>query len=169
MLDAPDTRRRWVERHSLGWHWRRGLIRPSKGPGLTPPLAGSARRRGRAFSSRALHRLGDFTAHAVAGLLAALAVLTWLVVGIATGFPNWWQTVLESVSSSITLVMVFAIQHTQSRQQSATQRKLDELLRALPSADDHLIAAEQAPDEELDGLATLNLEDRRRADEPHPN
>ena len=56
--------------------------------------------------------------------------------------------------------MVFAIQHTQARQQSATQRKLDELLRALPSADNTLISVEEAPDHELEARATLNLSDR---------
>lgn len=69
----------------------------------------------------------------------------------------------QLVSSSVTLVMVFAIQHTQTRQQSATQRKLDELLRALPAADRRLIAVEEAPDAELEALAELNLADRDQA------
>ncbi len=59
--------------------------------------------------------------------------------------------------------MVFAIQHTQSRQQMATQRKLDELLRSLPAADDQLIAAETADDHELHALRELNTGDRQRA------
>jgi low affinity Fe/Cu permease len=57
--------------------------------------------------------------------------------------------------------MVFAIQHTQSRQQMATQRKLDELVRSMPAADNRLIAAESASDEELDALGQLNATDRR--------
>ena len=64
-------------------------------------------------------------------------------------------------SAAITLVMVFAIQHTQSRQQMATQRKLDELVRSMPTADDRLIAAESASDEELTALGRLNETDRR--------
>lgn len=70
---------------------------------------------------------------------------------------------LYSVSASVTLIMVFAIQHAQSRQQAATQRKLDELIRASSGADNRLIAAEDAPDEELQALADLNLADRERA------
>ena len=77
-------------------------------------------------------------------------------------FPDWWATVLEVVSSSITLVMVFTIQHTQARQQAASQRKLDELLRAMPTADDRLIAVEEAPDAELAALADRNLAHRER-------
>ena len=113
--------------------------------------------------SRALHRLGDVSAHSGAGLVVAGAVLCWLVVGAVADFPSWWATVLEVVSSSITLVMVFTIQHTQARQQAASQRKLDELLRAMPTADNRLIAVEEAPDDELAALADRNLAHRERA------
>ena len=40
--------------------------------------------------------------------------------------------------------MVFVIQHTQARAQEATQRKLDEILRASPEADNSLITLEEA-------------------------
>ncbi len=60
--------------------------------------------------------------------------------------------------------MVFAIQHTQARQQSGTQRKLDELLRAQPLADNRIIAVEEAPDAELEALADLNMADREQAE-----
>ena len=82
-------------------------------------------------------------------------------MGALVRFPDWWETVLYVSGSSVTLVMVFAIQHTQARQQSATQRKLDELLRAQPSADNTLISVEEAPDQELEARATLNLSDRQ--------
>ena len=114
----------------------------------------------RTIASRALHRVGELTAQATTGVLVAAIVMAWTVVGEFTGFPDWWQLVLFSAGTSVTLVMVFAIQHTQSRQETAIQRKLDELLRALPNADNRLIAAEDAPDDELDALAQLNLADR---------
>ena len=118
---------------------------------------------GRGWGSRLLHRLGDVTAHSAAGLSVAAVVLTWVAVGSVTGFPSWRGTILQVVSSAVTLVMVFTIQHTQARQQSATQRKLDELLRAMPSADNRLIAVEEAADAELAALADLNLADRQQA------
>jgi low affinity Fe/Cu permease len=43
--------------------------------------------------------------------------------------------------------MVFTIQHTQAREQAATQRKLDELIRALPGASEKLMMLEEAPRE----------------------
>ncbi len=152
-----SRRRRWVQRQtSPDPRWRRGAIEPEGDSGT---------RDGRARGSRLLHRVGDGTSLSAAGLSAAGAVLGWAVVGVATEFPLWWVTTLDVVASSVTLVMVFTIQHTQSRQQSATQRKLDELLRAMPAADNRLIAVEEAPDAELEALADLNLADRERAGE----
>ncbi len=45
--------------------------------------------------------------------------------------------------------MVFVIQHTQGRHQPGTQRKLDEILQALPGTDNSLLTLEHASDEEL--------------------
>ena len=132
--------------------WRRGLI------------SGAARStEGRRWSSLVLHRMNEATAHSTAGLVAAAVILAWVVFGAVIAFPTWWDNVLFIVSSTVTLVLVFAIQHTQARQQSATQRKLDELLRAIPRADNRLIAVEEAPDHELEELATQDLADREDA------
>lgn len=49
----------------------------------------------------------------------------------------------------MTLVTVFVLQHTQTRQQDALHHKLDEILHALPGADDRLIKLESASDSEL--------------------
>ena len=68
-----------------------------------------------------------------------------VATGAALGFPTRWVATFEVSVSAITLVMVFAIQHTQGREQAATQRKLDELIRALPGADESLMMLEEAP------------------------
>jgi low affinity Fe/Cu permease len=117
----------------------------------------------RHWSSRLLYRVGETVAHSGAGIVAAVLVVTWAVVGLFTGFPLWWQTTLYSVTGSVTFVMVFVIQHTQERQTAATQRKLDELIRSSDHADSTLIAVEEAPDEHLEALAHLNLVDREQA------
>lgn len=149
-------------------HWRRGLV----GADDSRSLLSDARAQ-RTWTSRALHHVGEATSHAWAGLIVALAVVTWVALGIVVRFPAWWQATLYSVSATVTLIMVFALQHTQTRQQSATQRKLDELLRAQPRADEGLMAVEEAPDEELEALAGRNLETRSRAldhrDRPAPD
>ena len=135
--------------------WRRGLFGAFR--------TRNADEAGRSSSSLLLHRVGQASAHSSAGLIAAAAVLTWAAVGAVVGFATWWENLLYIVSSTITLVMLFAIQHTQARQQSATQRKLDEILRALPRADGRFIALEEAPDQELQNLASRGRGDRAEA------
>jgi low affinity Fe/Cu permease len=161
---SHDRRQRISEREADLLHerderrWRRGLFR---GAAHTDDWLG------RNWASRLLHRVGELVADAGAGVVAAVLALGWAVVGAVTGFPAWWETVLYSVTASVTFVMVFVIQHTQSRQITAVQRKLDELLRATPG-DNRLIAVEEAPDEELQALADLNLEDRSVAVDDDP-
>ena len=64
-----------------------------------------------------------------------------------------------SACAGVTVVMVFVLQHTQRRAQSALQLKLDELVRATPRADDHLIGVEAAPDDELHDREQNHLDD----------
>ncbi len=111
-------------------------------------------------SSRALHRLADVLAHSATGLAATTLVVSWATVGLIYAFPPWWQTVLYSVTGSATFLMVFIIQHTQARHTSATQLKLDELIRASSRADDALIAIEESPAAHLQSLAEQTLAER---------
>jgi low affinity Fe/Cu permease len=117
----------------------------------------------RHWSSRALHGVGDAVAHAGFGILAAMLVVAWAIVGLVARFPGWWQTTLYSVTGSVTFVMVFVIQHTHQRQVAATQRKLDELLRSSKEADSTLIAVEEAPDDALENLARFHVAEREQA------
>jgi low affinity Fe/Cu permease len=116
--------------------------------------------------SRWTHHLGDATTHSNASIGVLAGIVVWIVVGGVTDFPRWWATALFAVTSAATLVMVFIVQHTQARLEIATQRKLDELLRALPGADRHLIAAEVASDAELADIGEQQLEERRAIVEP---
>jgi low affinity Fe/Cu permease len=79
------------------------------------------------------------------GMLLVAAV----ILGIFLGFPSAWIVAFEASTSSVTLAMVFVIQHTQTREQAATQRKLDELLRAMPGAKTDLMMLEEASEETM--------------------
>jgi len=165
-------RRRWLNGRieaGGGPRWSKGMFGSSTPPLETsdlPETSPSGRWQGRRWSSRMLHRLGEITAHAWAGVGVTLVVLGWVADGLLTGFTQRWQAVLSSTTAVVTVVMVFAIQHSQTREQAAVQRKLDELLRALPQADNRLISVEAAPDDELEALAELNLADRQAGDSP---
>ena len=77
-----------------------------------------------------MQRVGDVVGHSSAGAAAIGLVALWLLVGLWRAFPSWWQTGLYGITSAVTFIMVFVIQHTQSRQIAATQHKLDELIEA---------------------------------------
>src|SRR4051794_29027201 len=101
--DVVSHRRQWVdrqmrERPSTGW--RRGQIRTNDDDAHRFRPNPDPHRRHRTLASRVLHRFGDVSSHAGAGLVAAAFVVVWLVVGAVWGFPHWWETVLYSTSAS---------------------------------------------------------------------
>jgi low affinity Fe/Cu permease len=95
--------------------------------------------------------------------LVVTGAVAWLALSIVAGFPARWETVFETVVSALTLAMVFVIQHTQARHQRATQRKLDEILQAMPGADNSLLALEHASDKELHAVAHQHRSARKAA------
>jgi low affinity Fe/Cu permease len=99
--------------------------------------------------SRVLHWIGDLTARSGVAALVTIVVIIFAVTLAATGFPAHWEDGFSAAATAVTLVMLFVIQHTQNRQQVATQLKLDELIRSSPDADDLLVKIEKADDEEL--------------------
>lgn len=97
------------------------------------------------ISSRALYRIESSVSLPGVAITVMVAVFALVASGAALGLSPGWVAGLEIGLSAMTLVMVFAIQHTQAREQAATQRKLDELLRAVPEANSGLMMLEEAP------------------------
>ncbi len=102
--------------------------------------------------SRGLHWIGDMTSRAGASLLATVVIIVFAVALTLDHFPMNWETTFSAITSAVTLVMLFVVQHTQSRHQMALQLKLDELIRTSPVADDQLVHIEIADDAEIDDL-----------------
>ena len=103
----------------------------------------------RSRSSRWLYRIDHYSSLPWAALVVAALLIGAIAVGAGVGFSSGWLIGFETGTSSITLLMLFVIQHTQSREQAATQRKLDELLRATPEAESGLMMLEEASDDEM--------------------
>lgn len=99
--------------------------------------------------SRVLHWIGGLTSRASVAVVATILLAAFVIILGVEGFPNSWQMKFSTISEAITLVLLFVIQHTQSRQQTVLQLKLDELIRTSPHADDLLVHLEVAGDEEL--------------------
>jgi low affinity Fe/Cu permease len=107
-----------------------------------------------------LYRVEHYSSLPGVALSIVAALVALVATGAALGFPTGWVAGFEVGTSAITLMMVFAIQHTQAREQAATQRKLDEILKALPGAADHLIMLEEAPREVMQQVEAQQREAR---------
>jgi low affinity Fe/Cu permease len=103
----------------------------------------------RSVGSRWLYRVDHYSSLPIAAITVGVLLVSAFVVGFALRFPSGWIIAFESATSAVTLAMVFVIQHTQSQEQAATQRKLDELLRALPEAQTGLIMLEEASEQTM--------------------
>src|SRR4051812_6281786 len=89
-----------------------------------------------------VHRFDQAASRAGVALVVGIVTLL-IVVGFAGGvLPESWQIGFTTGATAITLIMVFVIQHTQTRHQAATQLKLDELLEAMPDADNRVVKVE---------------------------
>jgi low affinity Fe/Cu permease len=103
-------------------------------------------------SSRLLHTIDQVTSRPIVAWVLLSADLLWVLFSVAVGFPSRLETIFQTLVAALTLALVFVIQHTQTREQLVTQRKLDEILRALPHAGNAVIGLEDATDAELSAL-----------------
>jgi low affinity Fe/Cu permease len=83
-------------------------------------------------------------------LLATFVVVVWAVTGPLFGYSDTWQLVINTGTTIVTFLMVFLIQNTQTRDTTALQLKLDELIVATRGAHNAIAGIEEASDEELD-------------------
>lgn len=110
--------------------------------------------------SRVLHWFDRTAGRPSVGLGVVVAVVAWVLFSAVFEFPSRLELIFQTLVSAVTLMMVFVIQHTQAREQAATQRKLDEILRSLPEANNSMVTLEEAPDAELDAARTAHREVR---------
>jgi low affinity Fe/Cu permease len=104
-------------------------------------------------------RFGRFAASAYfwlgskwAFLCAGLIITAWVVSGPIFHYSDTWQLVINTGTTIVTFLMVFLIQNTQNRDARAINLKLDELIRAIDKARDHMMNIEKLSDVELDVL-----------------
>jgi low affinity Fe/Cu permease len=103
----------------------------------------------RIFAESAARALGSPWAF----LIAFGGIAIWALSGPYFHFSQTWQMLINSVTTSITFLMVFLLQSTQMRDTKALHLKLDELLRAVNEARTGLVGLERLPDERLKELA----------------
>lgn len=95
----------------------------------------------------AFHRfaraVSDAAGHPAAFTVALALIVVWAISGPFLGFSEVWQLTINTVTTIITFLMVFVIQHTQNINEKAMQTKLDEIVGAIDKADNSLIGIEK--------------------------
>lgn len=95
---------------------------------------------------RVIDGVTDALGHEFAFTFAVVAVVVWLLVGVVYGLDAGLISLIMNV---LTFMMVFAVQHTSSRESRALNLKMDELIRATEARND-LIGVESESHGELD-------------------
>ncbi len=90
------------------------------------------------------------TAWAFMGAVGIIVV--WGLTGHIFGYSDTWQLIINTGTTIVTFLMVFLIQNTQNRDSKAIQLKLDELIRSISGARNHVLDLEEMSDEDLDGF-----------------
>lgn len=85
--------------------------------------------------------------HPVSFALAVLAVVAWAATGPMFAYSENWQLIINTGTTILTFLMVFLLQATQTRDTTAIQAKLDELIRIHDAARNELIAVEKKLDD----------------------
>ena len=83
---------------------------------------------------------------------AVSVIAVWAITGPVFQFSDTWQLVINTGTTIVTFLMVFTIQNTQNRDNLAIQAKLDELVRALESANNKFVGIERLSGPELEEL-----------------
>jgi low affinity Fe/Cu permease len=99
--------------------------------------------------TRFANSVSRWTGRPVAFVICLGLVLAWAISGPLFSFSDTWQLVINTSTTIVTFLMVFLIQNTQNRDNSALQAKLDELIRVSDS-DNKFIGIEHLTDEELE-------------------
>jgi low affinity Fe/Cu permease len=94
------------------------------------------------------HLMGTPTAF----VIATVSVVLWAFAGPLFGYSDSWQLVINTVTTVLTFLAVFLIQHSQNRDGQAIQLKLDELIRSSHRARNSLIDLEHCTEEEMAAL-----------------
>ena len=109
----------------------------------------------RAPTSRVIDQITDSLGDQKAFAAAAGTVVVALIVGLVIGR----LAAVASIATLVTFVMVFAVQHTSSRESRALNVKLDELIR-VTGARNELIGAEDESHAQLDERREQLLDER---------
>ncbi|MCW2338928.1 low affinity Fe/Cu permease [Sphingobium sp. B2D3A] len=104
------------------------------------------------FFTRFASRMASWTGQPFTFVLALSIIVIWGISGPIFQWSDTWQLVINTGTTIVTFLMVFLIQNAQNRDASAMQVKLDELIRAMESAQNGYIGIEHLTDAQICSL-----------------
>lgn len=93
-----------------------------------------------------------FASSPTATALAFALVVLWVASGPSFRYSEFWQLIMNTISSVITFLMVFVLNNAQSRDTVAINAKLDSVIFALERADNRLIGLETQTESEAQAV-----------------
>ncbi len=100
------------------------------------------------FASRVARTLG----HPATFMLFLGAALLWLATGPLFHFSSNWYGAYSNTATIVTTLLLFIIQHTQSREIASIQFKLNEIIRVSEGAHNALLDIEEMTDRDYDRI-----------------
>lgn len=104
------------------------------------------------FFSKVAAKTSDAIGSPWAFIVALVGIVAWLISGPLLGFSDTWQLVINTSTTIITFLTVFLIQHTQNKNDRATQLKLDEIIHSIKNARNDFIDLEEISEDKLEKL-----------------
>jgi low affinity Fe/Cu permease len=98
-------------------------------------------------------------------VLAITIIIVWAATGHFYNYSDTWQLLINTGTTIVTFLMVFIIQNTQNRDSKAVHLKLDELIRSIDNARNHLVNLDRLSDEDLKKLESQFQRISKKADE----
>jgi len=71
--------------------------------------------------SRVFQRLDEIISHVATAAVVSFVLIVFIVSLALRGFPPRWQMGFSTVANAIVIMLLFALKHTQDRQQTALQ------------------------------------------------
>ena len=100
--------------------------------------------------SISLHpKSADVVGSAKSFLAALLLIVVWSMAGPYFGWSDGHELLINTVTTVVTFLMAFLIQHTQNRDTRALHLKIDELLKATRGARNSMIDLDRLSDQQL--------------------